>query len=301
MKYDKIPLTFQQQAELLIKRGLISEPNILIKQLEVVNYYRLSGYWYPFKNKDNSFKSNTTFEKIWRRYTFDRQLRCLVIDAIERVEIAVRTAVVYNFVHKYGVFGYTDKNNLPNISKSKHDKLLDEINNSVQRSKETFVLEFIKKYGDVHRNVLPLWMASELMSFGMMITFYRGLSRKDKLKISRKYNVSFGVLSSWLHTLNYVRNTCAHHSRLWNRKLAVKPLIPNNNIVWQSPVKIKGDYIFGTLTILKYLLNYVAEQSNWPNRLNDLLENYEDIPIQPMGFPENWKESPIWEKNSDAQ
>ena len=296
MRYNKLPLTLQQQADLLIKRGLIAEPSLLIKRLEFVNYYRLSAYWYPFKNKNNSFKSNTIFDEVWRRYTFDRQLRCLVIDAIERVEIAVRTSIVYNFVHKHGAFGYENKNKFPSLSISEHNKLLENINVSVSRSKEVFVEQFKINYGDIHNNLMPLWMASELMSFGMMFTFYRGLSRKDKLEVSRKYNISFGVLTSWLSTLNYIRNTCAHHSRLWNRKLAVKPLIPNNNIIWQLPVKIKGDYIFGTLTILKYLLNFVAEQSNWSNRLTNLLENYNDIPLKPMGFPENWKDSPIWKR-----
>jgi len=294
MKFNKLPLSLQQQVDLLIKRGLITEPSLLIKRLKFVNYYRLSGYWFPFKNRDNSFKPNTTFEKVWRRYTFDRQLRCLVIDAIERVEIAVRTAIVYNFVHKYGAFGYKNSKNLPGISKFAHQKLLKNIDSLVSKSKETFVQEFKENYGNVHNNMMPLWMVSELMSFGSIFTFFRGLSKKDKIKISDSLNINYKVLTSWLSTLNYIRNTCAHHSRLWNRKLAVKPLIPNNNIIWQLPVKIKGDYIFGTLTILKYLLNFVAEQSNWSNRLTNLLENYNDIPLKPMGFPENWKDSPIW-------
>src|SRR6266508_2779501 len=99
MEYPKQALTFEQQADLLISRGLIADRNLLINRLRSVNYYRFSGYLYPFRNSDDTFHSGTTFEKVWRHYTFDRRLRVIVMDAIERVEVAVRTQTVYHFVH----------------------------------------------------------------------------------------------------------------------------------------------------------------------------------------------------------
>ena len=88
--YTKPPLTYIEQANLLLSRGLIADKNDLIKKLKAVSYYRLSGYWHPFRNPNDTFKPGTTLEEIWKRYTFDRQLRLLVIDAIERVEVSER-------------------------------------------------------------------------------------------------------------------------------------------------------------------------------------------------------------------
>ncbi len=91
MKYAKPPLTLEQQAELLLSRGMRGDRATMIDRLAVVNYYRLSGYWHPFRNSgDDTFRPNTTFTNVWQRYAFDRRLRLLVIDAIERIEVAVR-------------------------------------------------------------------------------------------------------------------------------------------------------------------------------------------------------------------
>ena len=81
MRYTKPPLTFEQQADQLLTRGLVTEREILIARLSEVNYYRLSGYWYPFRKPDaDAFEPDTTLDLIWDRYVFDRQLRVLVMD-----------------------------------------------------------------------------------------------------------------------------------------------------------------------------------------------------------------------------
>ena len=95
MEFVKPPLSYADQAALLIERGLVvSDPNVLMRQLEAVGYYRLCAYWHPFKQADSSFVPGTSFDAVWNRYVFDRQLRLAVMDAIERVEIAIRTALV---------------------------------------------------------------------------------------------------------------------------------------------------------------------------------------------------------------
>ncbi len=100
MEYKKPPLTFEEQADLLLSRGLQAERDRLIFHLKSVNYYRIMGYLYPFRMADNQFKPGTTFEVVWRHYTFDRRLRFLLLDAIERVEVAIRAQLVYHFSHR---------------------------------------------------------------------------------------------------------------------------------------------------------------------------------------------------------
>lgn len=300
MKYTKPSLTFDQQADLLINRGLVvTDKKALLIHLNNVSYYRLSAYWYPFRQADDTLKPGTTFEMIWRRYTFDRQMRLLVMDAIERVEIAVRTQLTNIFTLKYGAFGHLSPANLPKINNDKRIELIHKIRDEAIHSQERFVAHYQQKYAE--EPDLPLWMAVELMTFGMLFTFFRGTESEIKRNVAALYGISAEVLDSWLHCLNQVRNICAHHGRLWNRALGIKPAIPrrNKHPEWHTPVEVRNERLFAVLTLLRYLIAYVAPSSRWPDRVEKLLENYSDIPLVPMGFPKEWKDCPIWKNNSN--
>ncbi|HOO72825.1 MAG TPA: Abi family protein [Spirochaetota bacterium] len=296
MEYTKPPLTFEQQADKLINRGLIAEKNELIIRLQNVNYYRLSAYLYPFRIPDSdNYYPGTTLEKIWKHYTFDRQLRLIVMDAIERVEVAVRTQLVYHFAHQYGPFEYIDNTNLPRLTSERFAAWLKDINEECQRSRETFIDHFNRKYGDRHFR-LPLWMAAEVMSFGRTLTLFNGVDDELRRKIARLYGLEDRVLQSWLGALNVIRNICAHHGRLWNRELGYKPVIPKQRKYpeWHEPFSIPNNRIFSILTILRFMLRHVAPTSNWHNRLNELFQKYPEVPLKAMGFPEDWEKSKLW-------
>ena len=297
MRYDKPPLSFEEQADRLIDRGLVADKALLISRLKNVNYYRLSGYLYPYRQDNDNFKLGTTFEKVWQHYAFDRHLRLMVMDAIERIEISLRTQLIYIFAHETKSFGYFDIETYPNQTVEEYTRLLQTIAREVKRSKEKFVEHFSNKYGDMHK-ILPIWMSGEIVSFGCTLTMYRGVSDKIKQNIASHYGISDEVLSSWLKTINVIRNICAHHSRLWNRILGVKPFIPRKNKYpeWHDPVKIVQDRIFGVLTIFSYLLKIIAPQSKWKSRFLNLLDEYPEISRWSMGIPDNWKESPLWKR-----
>lgn len=296
MKYAKPALTFSHQADQLIERGLLADKNILIEKLKAVSYYRLSGYWYPFREKDtDTLKLKTSLDTIWERYTFDRRLRLLVMDAIERVEVSVRTSLVYHHAHTHGAFGYTNPEYLPKLNENKHRKFLEKIAHETRLSKEVFVTHFKDKYGDSHE-YLPIWMNAEIMTFGVLLTMFRGIDSSIKKGIASEYGISDKVLESWLTALNGIRNICAHHGRLWNRELGYKPFIPRErkHPQWHDPVEVMNNRAFGILTILKYLMNIIAPQSKWSERFDNLLAEYPGIPLVPMSFPENWRDCPIW-------
>jgi len=120
LRYTKPSLSYEQQADLLIGRGLVADRETLIMRLKTVNYYRLSGYIYPFRESDTLIKAGTTLDKVWRHYTFDRQLRILMMDAIERVEAAIRAELAHHFVEMHDIWGHLDPVNLPQISVSDH-------------------------------------------------------------------------------------------------------------------------------------------------------------------------------------
>jgi len=296
MIYNKPALTYQQQADQLIARGLIADPQKLVVLLQQVSYYRLSGYWYPFREyPDDHFREDTNLETIWRRYTFDRQLRLLVLDGIERIEIALRADLTYALSHEHGPFGYTKSSVFPNLSNAQHTSLLEDIKKEYSRSKETFASHFQNKYGDEH-DMLPIWMVTELISFGALFTMFRGVKAATRKNLARKYKLPEKVLLSWLGSLNSIRNLCAHHSRLWNRELGYKPMVPLKNMDWHYPVKIEANRVFVILSIIRYMLNFIAPQSSWGTRLEKLFTQYPEIPKDAMGFPEGWESIPFWKK-----
>lgn len=297
MIYAKPPLTYEQQADQLLQRGMVGDRALIIQRLTSVNYYRLSGYWFTFCRPNDTFEPGTSFDIVWERYRFDRRLRLLMMDAIERIEVAVRTQLAYLHSHWYGPFAYAGQPlSLPNLTPNRHTQFLDRLQEEVDRSQEMFVDHFYRKYGDSHAS-LPVWMATEVMAFGSMLSFFRGTEQDIKREIARKFAVPDVVLESWLLHLNTVRNICAHHGRFWNRELGNNPLLPTNatkHPQWFAPVRVPNRRAFVALTICKYCLDRIAPQSRWANRVKALLEEFPGIPRPSMGFPANWEQCPIW-------
>jgi abortive infection bacteriophage resistance protein len=296
MKYTKPPLTLEQQADQLLRRGMIGDRDLMIARLRSVSYYRLSGYWIPFRNADESFKTDTTFDAVWNLYVFDRRLRLIVMDAIERIEVAVRSQLAYHHSIHYGPFAYiTDPGTLPKLKTEERQDFLAHIKEETERSHETFAKHFRKKYGDCHE-YLPLWMTAEVMAFGSVLTFFNGAHRKEKRPVADAFGVPDKVFASWLLTLNTIRNICAHHSRLWNRELGVKPIVPlaADYPDWHTPVVVHNNRMFIVLTMCHWCLKRIAPQSRWKERLLGLLDECPHIPLDAMGFPANWQRCPIW-------
>lgn len=296
MKYTKPALTCEQQADLLIQRGMCGSRQLIITRLSMVSYYRLSGYSHPFRCplSGEGFIPGTTFEGVWARYAFDRRLRVLVMDAIERVEVSVRTWLAYEHAHETGPFGYaTDLAALPELDAEDRAKFFADLAKDIAKSREAFVEHYQKKYGRDHPH-MPIWMITEIMSFGEMVTLFRGSSYRIRGLVAGRLGVDRNVFFSWLLALNTVRNVCAHHSRLWNREFGVRPKLPNNNPHWRTPVEIRNNRLFVVLTILKYCLDRTAPQSAWSSRVVKLLSEYSQVPKRDMGFPDNWTECPFW-------
>ena len=111
-------LTFDQQLELLKSRGCKIEDEAFARELlSRVSYYRLSEYFLPFKTASGDYKVGTSFSKVCRLYNFDQELRSIIFDAIEEIEVFLRCRISYYFSLKYGSLGYLDKMNFSN----KHD------------------------------------------------------------------------------------------------------------------------------------------------------------------------------------
>jgi abortive infection bacteriophage resistance protein len=224
-------------------------------------------------------------------------LRLVVMDAIERIEIALRALLALELSYKYkDPFAYAVKTTaLPQLSFDAREKFLQSLARETENSRELFVRHFFEKYGDAHSQ-LPIWMATEILTFGELLTLFRGVDTEIQKRIARHFGVQDRVLGSWLLTLNTVRNICAHHGRLWNRELGTNPLIPSKELCWKTPVTIPNKRVFAVLTICRHCLSLIAPQSGWANRLKEVLAEFPSIPLRDMAFPGNWTASPIWQE-----
>ena len=296
MEYTKPFLTFEEQADLLMKdRGMVADRDDLIHHLQDVGYYRLSGYWHIHKKHgSDEFWEGTTFKRVWDMYVFDRQFRLVVLDAVERVEVYMRTQLAYLLAEQTGPFGLLDRNNLPRLTEERYEHFMDKCHDAYGRAKtgEPFAKHFHDKYGDKH-DLPPYWMLVNVMDFGMVVTLYKGSPVPVRQQIAKELGVSTKVLDSWLVTVNTVRNICAHHGRLWNRIIGNPPMIPRAS-EWHDPHEVKNDKMFGTLTVLSYLLERVAPGTEWRARLLDKVLKLSRRNQERMGFVGNWKECPYW-------
>ncbi len=290
MRYGKPPLPFHEQVDLLRGRGLIiGDVKKAVHVLEHINYYRLSAYFNPYQSEKDIFDPGTTLENILCRYEFDRKLQNLLAEGLGRIEISAKTQICHDLALKYGPFGYLDEANFdfrrPYVHIN-HIQWLGKVRMSIDRSHEVFKRHFFEKYSD--ESDLPIWMAVELISFGQISQLFKGMKKHDKQDVARGYfRVDQRLMSSWLHTIVYIRNLCAHHSRIWNRKLAIRPLSNRKDKDWNG---IDNSKIFSVFLLTKKLMHFRDKWDEWSGKLLTLLGEFPDVDVYEMGFPQDWRE-----------
>ncbi|RME58602.1 Abi family protein [Candidatus Parcubacteria bacterium] len=334
--FSKPPLSIPEQIALLKRRGLTIQNEARAASLfEVISLFRLTPYMRPFQragDPEHRFFEGITLHQIIRLYRFDQALRNLMMDSLERVEVGVRAvlgnamAVHYGDAHWYMNPGHFRRN-------FDHDRLLDEIRSKLDKERSQFHKEvdritnsrvpegvkrqrieqrkrdnYFRYYAETY-NLPPLppsWAVMEELSFGTVSRLYKGLAKDvDRKMIARRFNLPHQVLGSWLHTLTFVRNICAHHARLWNRELPIPPKLPKSS-EWHWPPLPKDiphpeRRLFVILLMLAYLMRHIGPDSRWQTRLEQLLADYPDIPMSPMGLYPSWQTHPVWRNDIDAE
>lgn len=162
--YNKSFKTIDEQIELLKSRGMsFHDENQAKHYLLNLNYYRLSGYWLPFKQSDESFNPNLYFEDIINIYLFDSGLKALLYQALETIEISAKTKFAYYLSQAHGAHPLKVENftNDYYFAQS-YAKLQSEIER--QRDRD-FIKHYREKYSD---ELPPLWVCVEVMTFGLL-------------------------------------------------------------------------------------------------------------------------------------
>jgi len=297
MKYGKLPFTPDQHVELLQSRGLvISNEERAKRYLNNVGYFRLTGYMYHLQRNDGShqFLDDVTFDDVILHYQFDKKLRVLVIEYLERIEVALRARLTDKFSVSHGFYWYTQYDLYDD--KAVYNSINEEIKERFDDPQERFLKSFKYKYHS--ENLPPSNMAMEVLSLGKLSRLYKGLSNKvEKRAIAVEFNLPSTILSSWFIYLTNVRNICAHHSRLWNRKItADRPTIPN-----RQQYRFNGDLpedfnttMYGIVSMIDRLLKNINTGNSFINKFIALIVKYPSINTGLMGFPIDWKKNSAW-------
>lgn len=288
MLFNKLPKSIDEQIEILRSRGMIINNQEKAHHiLTHVNYYRLGAYWLTFEqdHENHLFQSETYFEDVINLYIFDRKLRLLVLDAIERIEVSCRTQWAYFMAHNHGCHSYLDSTLA--YKQSYWVNNLNSLENEIKRSKEMFIEHYKNKYTEPE--LPPVWAVSEVMSLGLLSRWIDNLKPITTRKnIANQYKLNYQILGSFLRHLTEVRNICAHHSRLWNRKFTVTLTIPKNpKSLAKKLNQNEKRRLYNTLVILNYLLNLVSSNNSWWQQLINLIQEHK-INYNLIGFPDNY-------------
>lgn len=297
MRFSKPALTIDQQLDQLVNRGMdVGDRASANHYLRHINYYRLRAYWLPYETAarldEHAFAPQTTLATILDLYAFDRKLRLLVLDAIERIEVSLRARWANVLSLRYGSHAYAHRE-LFNDGALYH-KCIARLHTDVAESKEIFVRHYRSKYSDP--SLPPIWSIAEILTFGQLSMWIKNLRHgPDRAAISSAYGIDEQVLVSFAHHLSYVRNVCAHHSRLWNREMTVAMKLPSN------PSWLKAEFnraaerrLFNTLVMLVYVLGIISPGSHWRQSVCKLVDRHPHVDVASMGFPRDWRGRELW-------
>ncbi len=331
-------LSYNDLADLMLSRNLLADKQKLIQYLHLVNYYRLTGYLYSFRetltspdgsrNKGENYRPGTTLNLVWQLYLFDRRLRFLLMDAIERIEIALRSRIAHYWAEAEGCINpqaFRTSYKPAFEKRNRHTDLLRQVQKSYNRSTLDCVMHH-KSKGITDVKDLPVWVMTELTTIGEMVWIFGGLKKTLRQNIAASFgfaDVSF--FDSLLDLIHQARNYCAHHSRVWNaswlqlyvnptgmQKNNMLPIVKRQPVDWlfvwdgdkktwvqqtgaATPVVSKTSTAF-LLMVCNIFLKQVAPNSSWLTRFKDLMNNPE-TPYQTMsemGLPKHWREHPFF-------
>lgn len=300
MKYTKPALTVDRQVDQLIQRGMVFHDRERAEHyLRELNYYRLAGYWLRRESDHGShtFAPGTCFNDVLADYMFDRELRLLVLDAVERLEVSIRTRWAHVLGINHGSHAHLDGTLFRERSQTwNHAAAVAHLINAVTQSREGFV----RHYDHYDELLPPIWVCVEVMSLGQISRWFSNLRLTvDRNTIAQGYALDERLLASFLHHVTVLRNICAHHGRLWDRDLRFKAQLPRKHPVAlvASLDHRDGGSVYNSLSMLGWLLGRISPGQTWVARVAGLVSAHPPA-ASILGFPADFSERPIWQHTS---
>ncbi|TDN37231.1 Abi family protein [Hymenobacter sp. UV11] len=294
--YRKQPQSSAALIALLKSRNLVIEDEgRATRYLESIGYYRLSGYMYHMQAADKShrFVEGTSFDDVVTMYKFDKRLRAIVMEYLERIEVALRAKLTNYYSSAHGFFWYADASLF--ADKRIAESILKGIKAAFDSPKDQFLRAYKRNYSA--EPLPPSQMALETLSMGELALLYKALATDDfKRQIAEEFRVAVATLETWVIWLTNVRNVCAHHSRLWNRNMsALRPHMPSRKkyaFAVQMPEESNTN-MYGVVALMHRLLKSFNPDNSFAKKVEELLREYK-VDATLMGFPEDWERAAVW-------
>lgn len=289
---------YNDLVELLRSRGmLIADEKYAMKKLAQVGYYRLSGFWFMSRYTETKqqgqetvscfseqFLPNTQFNEIYRLYLFDKKLRLLLLDIIERLEVNIRSVLAHE-LGRIDTLAYLNSDFInPKHSERYQNQWLTKLTETIKRSQDDFI-----KWHSQQEKPIPFWVIIEIWDFGALSKYFSFLKGSYQNKIAKKFATDGNTFKKWLHEINLLRNLCAHHSRIWNKAFndIPLPLLPLSN---HNKLAAR---IGGRICVLWYLVKQTESLNyKWLDKVQSLtLEDFPQVPNakrESMGISEDF-------------
>lgn len=238
------------------------------------------------------FKSGATFNQALDMYRFDRHLRLLMFNEIEKIEIAVRSAIVNITSRETGnPFWMTDPAYFYDANTFIKTKQL--IDAELAKSREDFIEHFRNTYSNPYP---PAWMLTEILPLGVLTRIYGNIkNNQTRKKIAQEFSLGVPVFNSWMTIITVARNNCGHHARVWNRTFALSVLAQRRMAHPWITIPVNQKKAYFSLCIIKYFLNIISPNNDMKAKIDALLNDYPSIDINAMGFPRGWENEPLWQ------
>ena len=321
MEYSKPHLTLDQQLQLLADRGLeIDDWELRKTDLANIGYYRLAAYLYPFRRlkpseqrttewnfRFDQFEGGARFEDAIALYDFDCRLRRLFFDGLEKLEVSLRSQIA-NVAGEVDTHIHLRRNQLDprecgkrprGSNRDSYQLWFSKYREQLERaSGEDFVKHHKARYGEA----LPIWVVMKIIDFGSVTYLFRFLPVNTKNAIARKYGVTQGtIFASWLRSFNYIRNLVAHHSRVWNRMIVIRPRIPGESALGPEVhhlAQSQSNKVYPLAALLAYALVSLDPLSGWKQQAVDVFDGFPDLAKlsleSSMDFPSDWRSLKLW-------
>lgn len=297
MQYNKPPISFPDQVARLKARGLRFTNEAEAESiLSDISYYRLRAYTYPFQDNNDPFHPFTvdvTFEEIINLYKFDRKLSQIVFAALKKIEIALRTQIIYQRALTSGSHWQIE----PTLYRNpvKYANHINSLQTEIDRSHETFIEHYNNKY--TNPSEPPAWMSLEVSSFGLLSQIFSNLKKgTEKKEVALHFGLNdISILENWMLCFSNIRNICAHHGRLWNRRFTAHIKFPTKPVSqFISNPYVYPYKLYSALCCIQYMLNSIQPANGFKEELVSLIDTCPLAQEKEMGFPLGWKKEKIW-------
>ena len=257
---------------LISKNVIVNDKKLALKNIEKYSYYSIiNGYKAVFKDKNNNYKENTSFEEIFALYEFDKNIKAIFLKYTLEIEVIIKSLMANTLAEEYGVEDYLK---LENLDENANEDLINDFIEKIEKEIDDNYIKHpaIKHYKDTY-NFVPPFVLTKILTFGAISRYYSLLKQSDRQKISKYFKLSDKLLRQILINLTMVRNISAHSDRLFNYRnkydISFKNIEKNYN---------RKEYLCNLYMIIKSMKVLLDEEKykEFENLLNREIEKLKE-------------------------